>query len=29
MTKQRMQAMTSYMSGHMVDYAIANIDFHP
>jgi LacI family transcriptional regulator len=29
MTKQRMQAMTSYMSGHMVDYAIANIDSTP
>jgi len=29
MTKQRMQAMTSYLSGHMVDYAIANIDSTP
>ncbi len=29
MTKQRMQAMTSYLSGHVVDYAIANIDSTP
>lgn len=29
MTMQRMQAMTSYLSGHMVDYAIANIDSTP
>jgi LacI family transcriptional regulator len=29
MTKKRMQAMTSYLSGHMVDYAIANIDSTP
>jgi LacI family transcriptional regulator len=29
MTKLRMQSMTSYLSGHMVDYAIANIDSTP
>ncbi len=29
MTKQRMQAMTSHLSGYMVDYAIANIDSTP
>lgn len=29
MTKLRMQAMTSYLSGYAVDYAIANIDSTP
>jgi len=29
MTKERMQAMTSYLSGYMVDYAIANIESTP
>lgn len=29
MTKYRMQALTSYLSGYMVDYAIANIDSTP
>lgn len=29
MTKHRMQALTGYLSGHMVDYAIANIESTP